>query len=58
MINTTAYASMNIAILSTVCAGLIAYILGLYVDRARSKSKVKQKQAPRVDLDYWEKDIS
>ena len=52
-----AYASMNIAILSTICACLIAYILGMYADKARAKRK-KTKEVPRVDLDYWEKKIS
>lgn len=52
------FASLQVMILSTICAGLIAYILGLYADRARNKAKAKQKQPPKVDLDYWEKDIS
>lgn len=50
------FASMHIAILSTICAGLIAYILGTFADRARKRNK--KPDPPRIDLDYWEKDIS
>lgn len=56
MITANQFAGMHMIILSTICAGLIAYIIGQFIDRSRAKKKVKQ--VPRVDLDYWEKKIS
>ena len=55
-ITTQQLASMHMAIFSTICAALIAYIIGMFADKARDKNKVKQ--LPKVDLDYWEKKIS
>jgi membrane protein YqaA with SNARE-associated domain len=55
MITPNYYASVHMAILSTIIAGLIAYIIGMYADRSKQKQK---KLPPKIVLDDWKKRIS